>query len=152
MRRLGWMLGLGFGLAAVVGVFVGQSVEKGGQMAGDGKAQPAPEPFHPVADVHFLMEGQEIHFKGVRDALENKELRNRLGLISKHAAVLAELANVNYYHSIESDYRGWAWKLRDDAMEVFKEAQKRGQVDESKIKTLMERLETTCTACHDKYQ
>ena len=68
-----------------------------------------------------------------------------------YAEALAELANVNTYHSQKEDYQAWAGQMRDTALELANEAEK-PNADDAKMKKLVNTLKNTCGACHDAYQ
>lgn len=119
-------------------------------------AQPAPaaaasRPFKPVASIHGLMNGQALLFKSVRKAITNKETPQRLEHIEVYAEALAELANVNTYHSEKEDYQAWAGQMRDTALELAEEAEK-SDADDARMNKLVASLKNTCGACHDAYQ
>jgi cytochrome c556 len=108
--------------------------------------------FRPVASVHTLMEGQGMFFKKIGDALQDPQAPKRKKEIAFGAELLAELANVNTHNKDLADYVQWAGQLRDTAMELASEAQKKGDADEDKMNSLFSKLEATCKACHEKYQ
>ncbi len=117
-------------------------------------AQPAAaasRTFKPVASIHGLMNGQALLFKSIRKATTDKATPQRRERIEGYAEALAELANVNTYHSEKEDYLAWAGQMRDTALELAKEAEK-SDADDAKMKKLMATLKNTCGDCHDAYQ
>jgi len=112
----------------------------------------AAPPFKPVASVHSLMEGQGAYFKQISEALANPAAKRRAEDIFQGAEMLAELANVNTYNSEKEDYRRFAGRLRDTSLELAAEAKKKKDAGEDKMRSLHQKLEATCKACHDVYQ
>ena len=108
-------------------------------------------PFKPVATVGSLMHGQRTFFKEIGAALENPATEDRKEVIEDAAEVLAELANVNRYNEEKKDYRTWATQLRDTALRLAREAEKK-QADEQQMKGYFQKIKETCIACHDAYQ
>ena len=117
-------------------------------------AQPAttPKAFKPAASVHSLMQGQGRFFEGITQLLEDPTARDRVGRLMVEAELLAELANVNTHNRREADYVEWAGQLRDTALELAREAKKKKDADEARMKKLHKKLRSTCMACHDHYQ
>ncbi len=107
--------------------------------------------FKPVASVESLMHGQLTFFKEIGKALKNTSDPDRGEEIEEAAEVLAELANVNRFNKDKEDYRAWATQLRDTALQLAHEADKKS-ADEKRMKTLFDNLKNTCAACHDAYQ
>jgi hypothetical protein len=142
-RRLSISLGV-TGLA-VIGSLLASSADSA-QVAPGGKD------FKPATTVHLLMEGQGMVFVQIRDALSNAETPHRYQIIEAGAGVLAELANVNTLNSEKEDYRGWAGELRDTAMALAQEADKKAAADEGKLSELFNQMKSKCAACHDVYQ
>lgn len=120
--------------------------------ADSAKPGKAPSAFKPVASVHILMEAQGLFFKRIGEAVQNPSAPKRAREIAFGAELLAELANVNTHNSDKLEYVEWAGQLRDTALELAGEAKKKGEADDEKMKALVARLESTCKACHDKYQ
>lgn len=108
--------------------------------------------FESVASVHALMYGQKTFFKQLNAAVKDTSFPERSATVGKAAEVLAELANVNSTKNDKTDYRSWAKSLRDTALRLTREAQKKQAADETKMKRLLEDMHETCTACHDAYQ
>lgn len=108
--------------------------------------------FKPVARVHSLMEGQEQHFANILSLLDDPNARKRAEHIAVQAEVLAELANVNIRNRDKDDYRTWAAAVRDQALELAKEADKGGTADEQRMRALYKQIGDTCKSCHDVYQ
>ncbi len=119
---------------------------------GDEPKKVAAGSFKPVASVHTLMEGQGLFFKKLGAAVGNPQAPKRAGEIAFSAEMLAELGNVNTHNSDKSDYVQWAGQVRDTAMELAGVAKSEGDLNEDKVKALFGRLESTCKACHEKYQ
>ena len=117
-------------------------------------AQPAAAgaSFKSVASVHALMYGQKTFFKQIRAALKNPSFPERTETIEEAAEVLAELANINATKNDKADYRAWAAKLRDTALELSHEADKDKAADEEAMTKLVGEMGETCGACHDMYQ
>lgn len=107
--------------------------------------------FEPVASVHALMHGQGMFFKIIRKELKQPSGEKRNHEIVEAAEILAELANVNRYHNPKQDYRDWAKLVSDLSLELAGEAKKSDPSDE-KMKSLVQKMNATCTACHDIYQ
>lgn len=120
-------------------------------IASRGLSAPDGGEFKPVAEVHSLMHGQAIMFKQIRAAIQKKSTPERAEVIEHLSQVLAELANVNTYNNDADDYRQWAKTLRDSALELAEEAEKK-TLDEDRMKQLVGEIKSTCGNCHDKYQ
>jgi len=120
------------------------------------QATPAPQdvpdrgPFKPVAELEMLMEAQESHLHGMEDALKTPG-EKAFKVVRFHAQVLAELANVNRFHRDKADYVSWATQLRDTALELAGKAAQGSDADTGAMLGLVEKLKSTCTACHDVY-
>ena len=108
--------------------------------------------FKPVASIETLMKGQDEQFQAIGELLDDPSIRGRTRKLVMRGELLAELANVNTYHRSDSDYRGWASDLRTASLALAAEAKKRKDADNEKMKELFAQLDTTCNACHDKYQ
>jgi len=113
---------------------------------------PAAAGYKPVSSVHGLMNGQNIMFGRIQEAITNAGTKKRGEQIEVCSEVLAELANVNTFNAQKDDYRKWAGDLRDTALELSKEGKKKGELDDAKMKTLVEKMKATCEACHKAYQ
>ena len=103
------------------------------------------EGFKPVADRHVLMEWQERVFNGMNRAI----LQKKDSEVVAHAWMLAELANVNRFHSKKDDYRRWATEMLDTAVKLA-ESGKAKQFDEAK--KLARKMNATCSSCHEVYR
>lgn len=115
--------------------------------------EPAPAaPFKPVAAVDGVMTGQGLVFRELKNAVAVSKSPTRPKEIAHLSEALAELSNVNIYHAQKDDYRKWATELRDTALQLAAEAEKKPSPDEAKLKTLLGALEKTCNTCHDVYQ
>ena len=115
--------------------------------------EPAPPPpFKPVAAADAVMTGQGLVFKELKNAVTVSKSPKRPKEIAHLSEALAELSNVNIYHAKKDDYQKWATQLRDIALELAAEAEKKPAPDETKLKTLLSNLEKTCNSCHDVYQ
>lgn len=108
--------------------------------------------FKPAASIEALMHGQDMAFQNLGRLLEDKQARNRANALFLDAELLAELANVNIYHKDKADYRAFATIVRDTALDLAREARKRNQADEARMKSLYDKLNETCLACHDVYK
>ncbi len=108
--------------------------------------------FKPVASVGSLMHGQGVFFKAIRDELTKPADEDRNHEIEEAAEVLAELANVNRFNKDKDDYRAWATELRDTALAMAKEAEKKAAADDDKLQALFATVKSKCQACHDVYQ
>ncbi len=111
-----------------------------------------PKAFKPAASVHSLMQGQGRFFEGITQLLEDPTARDRADRLMVEAELLAELANVNRHNQSEVDYIEWAGQLRDTALELAREAKKKKDADEARMRKLHKKLKATCLACHDHYQ
>ncbi len=120
--------------------------------ADNGNPASAGGTFTPVAGVAALMHGQMTFLKEIGKAMGNKSNPDRNEGIAASAEVLAELANVNRFNKNKEDYRGWATQLRDTALQLAGEADKKEKADESHMKKLFQEIKNTCVACHDAYQ
>lgn len=118
----------------------------------DTSAQAPAGGYKPVSSVHGLMNGQNIMFARIQDAINNPATKKRGEQIETSAEVLAELANVNTYNAQKDDYRKWAGELRDTALELSKEGKKKDKLDDAKMKQLVDKMKATCEACHKAYQ
>ena len=103
------------------------------------------EDFKPVADRNVLMEWQERVFSGMNRAI----LQKKDSEVVAHAWLLAELANVNRFHSKKDDYRRWATEMLDTAVKLA-ESGKAKQFDEAK--KLARKMNATCSSCHEVYR
>ncbi len=109
--------------------------------------------FKPVSEVEALMYGQRTFYKRIQKILKKDTLSGkRARELEKSSQVLAELANVNRFNRSETDYRNWATKLRDTALQLAKEAEKKDAADITRMRTLLMTLHETCESCHDVYQ
>jgi len=108
--------------------------------------------FRPVASVRGLMAGQEILYSRINERLVGPPAPARTKMIQLLSESLAEMANVNTLNSDKEDYRNWASELRATAMELAGEAKKHDKAEDSRMKSLMQKIEATCKACHDAYQ
>lgn len=108
--------------------------------------------FKPVASVESLMHGQVTFFKAIGKELEEAPSEHRNHEIEEAAEVLAELANVNRYNNTKEDYRAWATQLRDTAMKLANEAEKKKDADDARMNKLYLQMKKTCGDCHDAYQ
>lgn len=108
--------------------------------------------FKPVADVDALMFGQVTFFKKIGQELKKPLTKGTAHEIEEAAQVLAELANVNRFNNSKSDYKNWATQLRDTALEMAEEAEKKDAADTDRLKKLFSSMKATCAACHDVYQ
>lgn len=110
------------------------------------------KPFQPAISVHHLMEGQELVFDQLNDAIKKTELPRRTHTIEALASILAELANVNTQNSDQDDYQGWAAELRGHAMTMAEEADKKKDADNQKMLKIYKNMRQICIACHNVYQ
>jgi len=118
--------------------------------ADDPKVGPAPapmnaKPFKPVQDVERVMESQDALFKEIKDAMLEKAWSDA----ETAAWILAEMANVNQYHSKEAKYQELADKMATQCVDLAKLLRKR-KGDEAKEQVTQ--LSQTCKACHDQYK
>ena len=140
-RQVGW-LGI---------VVAGGLLTLGGRLwADDPKAGPveAPlnaKPFKPVQNVERVMESQDVIFKEIKDAMLEKEWRDAEGA----AWMLAEMANVNQYHSKDAKYQDLAAKMSTQCVDLAKLLRKR-KGDEAKEQVTQ--ITQTCKTCHDQYK
>jgi cytochrome c556 len=108
--------------------------------------------FKSVASVQALMYGQKTFFKQIDAVLKDPSYAERSETIEEAAEVLAELANVNGTKSEKADYRAWATSLRDTALKLAREADKKKTADEAAMARLLQQMGEACAACHDAYQ
>lgn len=120
--------------------------------ADSGHPGSAADIFTPVAGVEALMHGQMTFLREIGKALGNMSDPDRNEGIEESAEVLAELANVNRFNKNKEDYRAWATQLRDTAIQLAREADKKQKANESHMKKLFQEIKNTCVACHDVYQ
>lgn len=118
----------------------------------DSSQEALPDVYHPVASVEALMVGQAHFFKEIRKNLKTLNDPGAIHEIEEAAQVLAELANVNRYNKNKADYRQWATELRDTAMQLAGEADKKKNADLARMNNLVGSMKQTCGACHDAYQ
>jgi hypothetical protein len=143
MRKGSWLVGIVLiGMWSVALFATGDTPPAGSAAAG----------FKPAASLDALMDGQNEAFMEIGRLLDDSQAKNRMNTIYLRAELIAELANVNTYHKGAADYRAWAGTVRDTALELGKEAKKKKDADEGKMKELYKKLDTTCQACHDKYK
>lgn len=117
-----------------------------------GQAPPAAgsdELFKPVAPISSLMYAQDMHFERINSLLVNETEKDRAIKLRHEAMTLAELANVNRLHKDKNDYRHWADEVRKFAAELATFA---ADDDFDKAKERCKQINTTCNACHKKYQ
>lgn len=109
--------------------------------------KPAPDPARYKAAISQddLMYWHDRAFGRAKLALEQMEWEEA----QMHALLLAELANVNTTQRPEENYRKLAGELREGALELAKAAKKK---EAEAGKRIYERLDKTCTACHDAYE
>lgn len=133
-----------FWIAAVAIAFVGVTalpVTTRGQ-----DQRPAPAPAFKASISHDdLMYWHDRAFGQAKLAIEKKEWEEA----QVHALLLAELSNVNTTQKPEEKYRKFAGELRDSALELANAAKKK---DGDAGRKLYEKLDATCTACHDAYE
>lgn len=114
--------------------------------------EPAKGGFKPVCKVDAVMTAQGLVFKELQKAINTSKSPKRPKEIALLSEALAEISNVNIYHAEKDDYRKWATELRDTALALAEEAEKKPAGDEGKIKSFLGTLDKTCSACHDAYQ
>ena len=148
------VLGVLGALFLVVGIPLASALQAQEPAGGNEHGLPAPESareaalreeFKPVADRHLLMEWQERIFSGMNRAI----LQKKDGEVVAHAWMLAELANVNRFHSKKDDYRRWAKEMLDTAVKLA-ESGKAKQFDEAK--KLARKMNAVCASCHEVYR
>ena len=118
----------------------------------NGKPAGTPAPFKPVASLHSLMEGQDMHFSAIGVLLDQPDAKNRGKRLIVEAELLAELANVNMLTRDKEDYRGWASEVRGMSLDLARLAKKGDGGSEKEMKLLYRKLNKTCLRCHDAYQ
>lgn len=112
----------------------------------DGTTKPhAPDRFKPAGPRASLMGWHDRAYDELLDGISRKDVES-----AESAWLLAELANVNSFHSEKSDYKAWAEHLRDSASEIADTIRKRRDFD--RAKTLSNKLRDTCKRCHDAYK
>lgn len=110
------------------------------------------KPFQPAISVHHLMEGQELVFDQINNAIKKTDMPRRTHTIEALASILAELANVNTQNSDQADYQGWAAELRGHAMTLAEEADKKKNADNNRMLQIYKNMRRSCIACHNVYQ
>jgi cytochrome c556 len=113
----------------------------------------APEegrPYKPVAELAVVMEKVDDVFGKLDDLLKEEKFRT----VIKDAAFVAEMMNLasHYDHSSYSKEKGWedlSAKTRDLLLEASGLAKKK---DGAALKGLLERIDASCEACHEKYR
>lgn len=115
-----------------------------------GSAQDSPDKavvpqFKPAAPRASLMDWHSRAFDELNAGIAKKDVK-----CAEAAWLLAELANVNQFHTEKDDYRKWADDLRDGAVEIANTIRKKH--DFARAKTLSAKLKDTCKRCHDAYK
>ncbi len=122
-------------------------------MAGDDASvgRNASDKFEPVMPVYALMVEQDRHFEKIRNLIR-KDQEERFAKLRHAGLALAEMANVNTFHenaTEHADYRQWTLDMKADALKLAGFA-KESKLDD--VKRMAKKINTTCNACHDKYQ
>lgn len=116
------------------------------QAVGQENSQPAdPASFRPISPRATLMEWHSQAFDELNAGIDRKNVA-----AADSAWLLAELANVNYFHSEKSNYRAWAGEMRDAAAELADTIRKKR--DFNRARELSKRIKDTCKRCHDAYK
>ncbi len=108
--------------------------------------------FKPVMPLLSLMAEQDRHFDNILDLVRDAEAADRFEKMRHEAYALAEMGNINGYHSgavRHQDYRQWAGDLKDLALTLAGNAERK-QADA--FAGLAKKLNSTCKACHNKYK
>jgi soluble cytochrome b562 len=116
-----------------------------------GAAAPAAG-FTPVMPTLGLMIEQDRHFDRIRELIRFGEEKDRFEQMAHSAMALAEMANINSYHkgaNKNEDYRAWTLELKSLSVQLADHARAK-KLD--KIKATAKLINSTCKACHDKYQ
>ena len=114
--------------------------------AGQDAASPGnPPAFRPISPRATLMEWHSQAFDELNAGIARKNVD-----AADSAWLLAELANVNYFHSEKIDYRAWAGEMRDAAAELANTIRKKR--DFNRAGELVKRIKDTCKQCHDMYK
>ncbi|MBL8878606.1 MAG: cytochrome c [Phycisphaerales bacterium] len=101
--------------------------------------------FKPTTPRTSLMHWHDRAFDELLEGISRKD-----GESAEAAWLLAELANVNSFHSEKPNYRNWADQLRDGAIEIADTIRKKRDFD--RAKALCNKLKDTCKRCHDAYK
>lgn len=131
----------GVALAPIV-ILSGFQPQATGQEA---TAPPHPPTFRPISPRATLMEWHSQVFDELNAGIARKNVD-----VADSAWLLAELANVNYFHSEKIDYRAWAGEMRDAAAELANTIRKNR--DFNRAREIVKRIKDTCKQCHDMYK
>ena len=110
----------------------------------EGSTQPD-RAFAPVAPIETLMYWQDRALGQVNLGLVKKNTER----VTKHAWLLAELANVNSYRKPDVRYRTWALQLRDKASQIARLAE---QKKFQQGKQVAREAKAICKKCHDAFR
>jgi hypothetical protein len=139
LRIAPWIMTVLVSLSIIVAVAsvptVAQETAKGG----------AADAFKAVAPVEVLMEWHDFAYSNLKLNIVKQKKSKAI----EHAYLVAELANVNMTHRSEGDYRSWAGKVRDLALQA---SQLLSEEKYDDAKAICKTMSDTCDACHDKYQ
>lgn len=108
--------------------------------------------YQPVASLDALMVGHGMASGKIRKSLADTANDRRWRDIQLNAELLAELGNVNVSWGRRDDYKDWARELRDTALGMAAEAKKRGEMDDDVLRAAYEKIDATCSACHEVYK
>lgn len=126
---------------AVGGVIYGAGVSA----LAEPKSGGAHKAFKPAQPLEAMMEGQAFLYKGIKDAMLDKNWKDA----AKSAWILAEVANANQYQNDDGKYQGFASQMSHQCVELAKALKKK---DEAAAKDLVSKVGATCGACHDAFK
>jgi len=119
--------------------------EKAAGDKGGDKGNAKSPPYKTVAPTLVVMENVDEVFSRLYKNIGKKEIKK----IKKDAQFLAELTNVIRYYKVEKDWADWAWKCRDQFVDLAAKCEK---ADVKTMKAAVNSIDDTCSACHDKYR
>lgn len=131
--------------AAAMAVVVGTCVYLARAGNDDEKKPSTATDFKPVTTVERMMEGQDLLFEGVKQAIRDEKWGDGV----TQAWILAELANVNTHQSAETKYVGFAQDMSKKCAALAQTLRKRNKDD---AKAAAKAVADSCTTCHDQYK
>lgn len=103
-----------------------------------------PGTFSPAAPQEQLMKWHERAAKELKSNIDDKKEEKAAAA----AYLLAELANVNYFHRDDPKYHEFATQLKTLALDAAKALEKK---DLAAADELNKKIGKTCEACHDAF-
>lgn len=107
-------------------------------------SEPAPA-YKPAQPIEKMMRGQDKLFKEVRAGILDQKWKDA----SLSAWILAEIANANQYQNDDPEYRKYAARMSEQAVELAGMLSKQ---DEKGAMSQVSAIGQTCQACHDKFK